>query len=133
MPQLTPQENFRFGFLLRCAEEGCSVDEIRDRVKLAADLIKNSTAKPWMDWMMSAGRGLAAVPLSVTAAGIAGGGLLGAAGGYGLAKMQNSDVDPDEAKRQELISAYQMQADLARRRAMQRSYRRLPPAAPKLF
>lgn len=132
---LTAQENFRLGFLLRCAEEGCDTTEIRERVKLASALTKFawSVTNDVISPLWSAAKAVGTLPIHMTAAGLAGSAVLGGAGGYGLAKLQNSDIDPEEAKRQELISAYQLQAELARRRAQQRTYRRSAPAAPKLF
>lgn len=126
MPQLTPKENFRLGFLLRCAEEGLDADGIKERVKIAI-------AGGFLQSAGNLAKLVGTLPLHATGYGMAGGAILGGAAGYGLAKMQNSDVDPEEAKRQELIAAYKLQADLARRRAAQRSYRRMAPAEPKLF
>ncbi len=134
MPQLTPQESFRLGFLLRCAEEGCTPAEIKERVKLAVApaLLGGglSTLRSLLSPTWNSLKTMGTFPLHATALGIAGAAAAGGAGGYGLAKLQNSDVDPDEAKRQELISAFKLQADLARRRAQQRSYRRDAPASP---
>ena len=125
---LTARESFRLGFLLRCAEEGCDAEEIQGRVKLAG----------WWDETKGVGSVLAALaagvvklPFQAAAYGIGASGLAGAAGGYGLAKMQAGSVDPEEAKRQELISAYRLQAELARRRSQQRTYRRGAPAVPR--
>ncbi len=132
MTQLTRQENFRLGFLLRCAEEGCDAAEIQERVKFAELQKTGGTFADTIRSLLSAGKVLVNTPIKATALGIGGSALLGGAGGYGLAKMQNSDIDPEEAKRQELISAYHVQGDLARRRAQQRSYRRLAPASPRL-
>lgn len=139
MPHLTQKDNFRLGFLLRCAEEGCDMHEIRERIK-TAEVFTKMAIGGWMDVARSlfnpawdAAKTIATVPVHATALGIAGAAGLGAAGGYGLAKFQNSAVDPEDAKRQELISAYQLQADLARRRAQQRSYRPKAPTASTLF
>ena len=46
---MTPQQNFRLGFLLRCAEEGCDVEEIKDRVKLATWTDPMSYAAPLLN------------------------------------------------------------------------------------
>lgn len=135
MAQLTPQESFRLGFLLRCAEEGCTPAEIEQRVKLAfivRGLEKHAVANP-VDTGIGLAKTWASLPLHIAGLGIAGSGLLGAGIGYGAAKLQDEDVDPEEAKRQELIAAYKMQADRARRRAQQRGYRRPAPAEPRLF
>lgn len=140
MAQLTPKESFRLGFLLRCAEEGCSPAEIQDRVKLAhvvrgLVLQEKQAVAPTSTlgalWNLGSTVGMA--PLHAAAIGIGGAGLLGAGVGYGAAKLQDEEVDPEEAKRQELIAAYKMQADRARRRAKQRGYRKPAPAAPQLF
>ncbi len=139
MPQLTPQESFRLGFLLRCAEEGCTAEEIQERVKFAAAPALGALTALWsglkgaVNPTWNAVKTMGTFPLHATALGVAGAAGVGAAGGYGLAKMQNSDVDPEEAKRQELMAAYQLQAELARRRASQRSYRRDAPAMPSFL
>jgi hypothetical protein len=141
---MTPQENFRFGFLLRCAEEGCTTEEIQERVKLAHDRLQVAArekqafagpgfagvARDVLSPVWNLGKTLVTAPLHATALGIAGSAALGGAGGYALAKLQNADVDPEEAKRQELMAAYKLQAELARRLAAQRSYRRPVPASP---
>lgn len=147
---MTPKESFRLGFLLRCAEEGCDVDEIRGRVKLAAaqkqanlPAVVKSLAGAG-DYLWDKGRafvnpamrlvsGFEMLPIHATALGLAGSAVVGAGGGYGLAKFQEGNVDADEVKRQELIAAYRMQADAARRRAARRSYREPAPRAPRLF
>lgn len=139
MSQLTRNECFRLGFLLRCAEEGCDMDEVAERVKLAHDRTKIA-AGGVMDWVAGIVRPLwntaktvGKFPLQLSALGVAGSALTGMAGGYGLAKMQNEQLDPEEAKQQELISIYRLQADLARRKAQQHSYRTAVPALPRLM
>ena len=143
MAQLTPQDNFRLGFLLRCAEEGCSPAEIESRVKLAF-VVRDLEKKAFVGDVLRAGERLlkatgrlgaayAMLPFRTAAIGIGGAGLLGTGLGYGAAKLQQKDIDPEEAKRQELIAAYKMQADRARRRAKQRGYRPSTPKAPQLF
>jgi hypothetical protein len=58
---------------------------------------------------------------------------LGGAGiGWGAAKLQNDDVDPEEAKRHELIAAYKLQADKLRQQAATRSYRKPQISGPRL-
>lgn len=133
---MTPQENFRLGFLLRCAEEGCSPAEIEQRVKLAfivRGLEKKANTPGTLRALWDLGGAYGMAPLHTAAIGIGGAGLLGAGLGYGAAKVQEEQVDPEEAKRQELIAAYKMQADRARRRAKQRGYRPSAPKAPQLF
>jgi len=126
MDGLNAQQSFRLGFLLRCAEEGLNQDQIRERVKFAG-------AGGLLGPMGQAAKALMMAPVNLSLLGIGAGGIAGAGVGYGLAKAQNQAVDPEEAKRQELIAAYKMQADRARRRAQQRNYRRPAPAAPRLM
>lgn len=138
MTQLTSQACFRLGFLLRCAEEGCDMDEVQGRVKFAADKLAFDPVDSAVDLIKSVAppawgvaKTMVTAPIHAALLGIGGAGVVGAGAGYGLAKLQNNDVDADEAKQQELITAYRLQADLARRRAQQRSYRRGVPAFPR--
>lgn len=102
-----------------------------DRTKLAAGVFDQAMAlvSPLWDTAKMVGK----FPLQLSALGVAGSALTGMAGGYGLAKMQNEQLDPEEAKQQELISIYRLQADLARRKAQQHSYRPAVPAIPRLM
>jgi len=131
---LTPQESFRLGFLLRCAEEGLDIHQVEDRVKLAGHL-KRAIVSPGgaVKDTISAAKLFLGLPLQLGALGLGTAALGGAGAGYGLAKFQNQAVDPEEAKRQELVAAYRLHADKARRRAAKRSYRNQAPQEPKLF
>jgi hypothetical protein len=124
---MTPREGFKYGFLLRCAEEGLTAEEAEARA--ARGLEKQADDDGWKAIVGDAYSGLKSlatgVPGFITEHGptVVGLGALGAAGaggltGYGLAKMQEGDVDPEEVQRAELIQAYQTQAELARRRAL---------------
>ena len=133
---MTPQQRFRFGFLSRCAEERLTMDEVRARVKFAHDRLQEKTALDGSS-LANALKGA----LNFTAApwiystGIGGAGaLLGGAGlGYGAAKLQEQSVDPEDAKRQELVAVYKRYADQARMKAQNRSYRQPKPSNPQLF
>lgn len=103
---LTPRQAFKFGFLMRCAEEGLTQQETTARIKLAG--------------IMSSLGNLAVAAPAVT---LAASGVGGAALGYGAAKLTEPDADPEEAKLQELMAAYRMYADHARRNTKQRGYR----------
>ena len=145
---LTAKENFRMGFLMRCAEEGCTAEDIRTRVKLAhvlrslgqdeqfvkeaADPVTATTNKALggLGWL--AGSALSS-PFTAAMYGVGGAGVLGAAGGYGLAKLQDQEVDPEDAKHQELVAAYRAQAERIRRKTKNLSHRQFKPEAPKLF
>ena len=65
-------------------------------------------------------------------AGLGAAALAGGWPGYGLAKMQEGDVDPEEVQREELITAYQTQTDLARRKAIMDAAQRTQ-SRPKSF
>ena len=133
---MTPREGFKYGFLLRCAEEGLTVEQAEKRAAKALEKQANydflgnvmtsavggakdvimaapATAASWL----GSGVGLAGIGAATT----------GALGGYGLAKMQEGDIDPAEIQREELISAYQMQAELARRKAIMEAAQRTTP------
>lgn len=135
---LTRQDKFRFGFLQRCAEEGCTVDEIRARVKRAELLLstvpsREKSAGGIVDTLKSLlSQGLW-WPVTAGALGVGGATVLGAGTGYGLAKMQDQQVDPEEAKRQELLSAYRAQTDRINRKLKMMNYRQAQPSMPKLF
>jgi hypothetical protein len=131
---MTPREGFKYGFLLRCAEEGLTADEAEARA--ARGLEKQAGG---LDTMLSDAysglKGLfTGVPgfIATHAPTVAGIGALGAAGvgagaGYGLAKMQEGDVDPKEVQREELIAAYRTQAELARRKAIMEAVQQMQP------
>lgn len=124
---LSSKEQFRFGFLLRCAEEGIGANEIRGRVKMAGP------ARDIAGTALNALKLWATIPLHIGTLGLGGAALAGSAGGYGLAKATEEEIDPEEAKRQELIATYQQQADKARRSMARQRYRGQTPVAPKLF
>jgi hypothetical protein len=131
---LTPRQQFKFGFLLRCADEALSDEQTQDRVKTACDFVEKKGIAPirgaadfgklMMDTLRSAGW-----------YGLGGSALAGLGTGYGLASLTEKDTDPEEVKKQELIAAYRQQADRVRRNMMARSYRDSgsAPAGPKLF
>ncbi len=165
MPEttLTPKEQFRLGFLLKCAELGLSANQIRERVEHlkraqfilpplpeAAKPATNSAADVarallgatlagagkekragWEDYAPGIG-GLAKLftgyPWLAGTLALAAGPVLGAATGYTAAKATEHRINPEDAKKYELIAAYQQQAERARRNAARVSFR---PAAPR--
>lgn len=136
---MTPQDSFRFGFLLRCAEDGRSPQEVQALVKMAVGPVAPAVATVLnflpgpLKGLLSGAKRVAEFPIYASAAGIGLSGLLGGGAGYGLAKLQDKDVDPDEAKQQELIATLRMQADLARRRAAQHAYQSPVPRSRSLL
>lgn len=120
---MTPQEAFKVGFLLRCAEEGLDPEQTLARVeqvreKLAEGGLASFLTKPYNMALDVVGRvgenvghkavnlatlGLLAAPFAI------GGGL-----GYGAAKLTSlNDSDAGEAKQRELIHEYRRLAQQA--------------------
>lgn len=134
---LTRQEKFRFGFLQRCAEEGCTIEDIRTRVKFAEAFLRDATVLEkkagWLDTLKALASHGFWLPVTVGALGVGGAATLGAGTGWSLAKMQNQPVDPEEAKQQELLAAYRAQVDRINRKMKTTNYRQTRPSMPKLF
>lgn len=120
---MTNHEAFRFGFLLRCADEGLSSEQIDARVKQASAI---KTADGIMGSWGNAPGALGALwdaIKSTTALGLAGSGLAGAGIGYTLANATAPSVTPEDVKQQELALAYKQQAERLRRLRKLRAYR----------
>lgn len=138
---LNTREAFKFGFLLRCADEALSREDTQARVKMASGALED------MEKRAGAGAGAGAIAggmasgvwgalklvpsLAWLGAGAAG--VSGLAGGYGLGKMTEEESDIGDIKKQELIAAYQQQADRIRRAMRSRAYRNASkPRKPRL-
>lgn len=121
---MTPQESFKFGFLLRCAQEGLTPAQVCDRMakfaqqrKLAflGETTLNNAATSAKNVLTS----LPGLALRGALGAVAAGGLGGVAGGYALSSAMDDAVDPNEARDEELIAAYrQAIQDLTRRHQM---------------
>lgn len=128
--EMTPQDNFRYGFLMSCAQQGLTPDQVREVVKTASEHLRKEA---------NVGRSLAALwaklPLAIAGYGLMGSAGVGALGGHALAKATEDELDPEEVRRQELLATYRQQAERARRNASRIRYRqpRRPPAEPQLF
>lgn len=109
------RELFRFGFLLKCAEDGLDAAGIRERASQIRRL-KRAGLGGVVSGLFSPMLQLGGLQATIGAG-------LGVAGGYGLAKLTEEDVDPEMAKKYELIAAYRQQADRARRQAARLAYR----------
>lgn len=123
---LTAKDAFRLGFLLRCAEDGRTPEQIRSMTKVAG------VGSEWLKSLMSLGAGAGELaikaPLYAGGALLAGSAATGALAGHTAAKLTEADSDPEETKRQELMAAYKRHADIARRRASKLSYRAPKPS-----
>jgi hypothetical protein len=128
---MTPRENFKFGFLARCAEEGLDADGARDRALRGLMLVKAAEGGP-LDVVWGGVKGLGSAGATVARhlgglallGGVATPALIGGAAGLGLAGALEHEVDPTEVRNQELIAAYNYHADQARRRALFRALSR---------
>lgn len=134
---MTPRENFKFGFLVRCAEEGLDADDARARALRGLTLVKAAEGGPFdVLWQGAKGLGSAGMTAARHLGGLAllGGvatpALIGGAAGLGVAGAREREVDPEEVRNQELIAAYNYHADQARRRALFRTLSR-PPRRPR--
>lgn len=117
MTAMTAQEQFRVGFLMRCAEDGCTLEDISQRIKQANNPL-------WMGAGIGAGQaavsGLSNLkdlfydymksPAYIAGVGIPLAAAAGGALGHGAGIVQSQDADPAELKRQELLQAYKVQA-----------------------
>jgi hypothetical protein len=120
---------FKVGFLLRCADEGLSDEETAERVQEAAQFVAV------LEKQAVFGTDLMALPKMLKSLGLwglAAGGLAGGLGGYAVGKATDTESDPEEVKRQELIAAYQQQADRVRRQLARGSYRQTGLRKPQL-
>lgn len=145
---MTPRQAFKFGFLLRCADENLSDEQVAERIKYAAERLGWDGESPLLPaelveaclatWEKQASplEGVGAIGNLVKNLGLwglAGGAGLGAGAGYLTARMTDKEVDPDEVKKQELIAAYKQQAERIRRQMAARSYRQpKTPRVPRL-
>lgn len=129
------RQAFKIGFLRKCADAGLSIEETKEAVKQAKELVKAADIrdlimKPYqagIDILTDAGKtgvnfGLGAAALAPI---VAGGGI-----GYGLSRLTDvDDTDVKAIKQQELIDEYHRQIELlnAKRRGV---YKRPTPGLP---
>jgi len=137
---LSNREAFKFGFLLRCADENLSPEDTAQRIKSAAEhfswdgrpvVTAQVVEQVLQAWEKNAWFGDALAKVRDTGLlGLGGAAALGAGGGYALANAVDSDKpDADQIKQQELLAAYQQQTQRIRRLMAARSYR--PNKAPR--
>lgn len=125
---MKPKQAFKAAFLWRMADAGLEPDE-------AMDLLRGSLVKrAFIGSTLTAvgkgiGAGLSAAWQYLLPAALMAPPVIGAATGAALARMADIDErDVADIKTQELIEAYRMEAEAARRRRLARAYRRLRDA-----
>ncbi len=113
---LTPEQAFKAGFLMRCAEESLNEDNVIDRIQFGLRLEKQALfGIPGSETVKELGSGLGNALLATAIAAPVG---VGALGGLAAAKSTSSvDNSVDSLKQQELIDTYNQLADDAQRRA----------------
>jgi hypothetical protein len=123
---LTEKQAFKVGFLLRCADEGLTIEETHRRVKTGLEKQATPLLGPVLGSAVSGGtqmiKGLLGMVPGLSQAGLVG--LLGlpvaagAGAGLAAAKMTSRGDDAlDEAKRDEVVGEYQRLAEEAKRKA----------------
>lgn len=152
--QPTPEQIIKIGFLLKCAEDGLTIEETHARVKAAISMLKEGSPAGIIGAIMSgvygagkdvvntAGKAISAVPalaeLGLTV-GLGAPIVAGGAGGYAAAKLtgDNDKRVLEEAKQDEVASEYERLAEEARRRTLLKRIqaqtgRRILPLSPSL-
>jgi hypothetical protein len=110
---MTPAEAFKIGFLRQCAREGLSPTQLQSRIKTANAMVKQSAGSA----LQALGNLFSSAKWSTLVAPP----VIGALGGYALARANNDDFDPDEAKRQEELAEYYRATDMLRQNKALRS------------
>lgn len=136
---MTPQEAYKLGFLFRCTLDRCSPEQVKSRVKAAA---QQKSADGWTDYFpglatigeatkkffggvgksMGEGTGTAAKGLGIYLPIAAAVGVPPAAGaltGHLLARAQDDAYDVDDAKRDEELAEYYRAIEQLQRRRPQ--------------
>lgn len=139
---------FKMGFAARCFELGLEPDQVKEAAEKSARFggllaaLKAGWKNPWISKPLLTTGGLlsgfgiggavnAAKDISGATIGLGGAaGLLGGAGlGYGLAKLQEEDVDEDEVKAKELADTYKVYTDRLKAQRAYQQYRRAREAS----
>ena len=116
---MTPQEAFKVGFLIRCAEEGLTPQQTEERIEKTAAAIKQGKIGDWMPSPSTFTDPLKWIANKALLAGIVAPPAVGAAGGWALANAQDDEYNVDEAKKEEELAAYYRAIDqLSRSRRM---------------
>ena len=117
---MTPRQQFKSAFLKAAADDGLTPAEA---AALAEDLEKSADGENgpagWFTGVPGAGMDLGAKALGYAGKGLLLAGGIGALGGAAIggsvAKLQERHVEPEEARKQETIAAYNSFAEQLRR------------------
>ena len=121
---MTPAEAFKFGFLAKCAADGCSPEEITSRIQTASmqkQAIGGLGIKDALGYLGSAAGAIGSAGSTALTAALVAPPVLGGLGGYALAKANTDDYDPKEAvKREEIENYYRAIQQLAQAKKRQK-------------
>lgn len=123
---LTAREAFKVAFINQCLKEGCTVDEIHERVKLGREKLAGVTdivTKPVGAGLAGLGNALGQVGYLGAIGALAAPPILGATTGW--AASQATDIDEHDAtaqKQRELIAEYKRLTDQAKRNRLAKAY-----------
>ena len=106
---MNPKEAFKVGFLHKCAEDGLTPAQTFKRARTATTMMKTSGAlSEILRGLFGAGGSAASGAWRVGAPlALLGPPAAGALGGYGLSQLGEETFDAEEAKKRELVSAYE--------------------------
>lgn len=132
MSALTPNQMFKVGFLLRCADESLSEEATAERIQTAKRFVNHIEKQGVPKGLGGAVLTGADLAKSLVLWSLVGGGLVGGVGGYAAGALTDEPVTPEEVKKQELVAAYQQHADRVRRQLAQGRYRDTKLRKPQL-
>jgi len=112
---MTDKEAFKIGFLLKCAEEGLSEEQVERRI-----IKKSFMGLDVGKWVDRAGHTAKWVADKAFWPAMIAPPLAGIAGAYALSKAQDDTHDVEEAKKREEISAYRRAVDQLNRSSRKR-------------
>ena len=117
---MTPKEAFKVGFLHKCAEDGLTRGETLERIRnmrMAKSAFLGATGRA----VGGAAGGIAGAGFkSLLAALLLGPPVAGLAGGYGLAQAKDETFSKDDARKRELLAAYERAAEQLERGSRKR-------------
>ena len=119
---MSPRDAFKFGFLLRCADENLDEAATLERVKRAQALLEGNEKQA--AGLLDLG---ASTLYNSALLGLVGAATVGGATGWLGAKATEPDVTAEDEKTRELTQAYKIQADRARQARARQGFRQKRP------
>lgn len=133
MSTMTPAQLYKFGFLLRCAEENLTPEQTRERAKLALQQTEKRADLTGVGQITSASANLLKALGTLGVVGTFGGGaLLGVGGGIMAANAAHPETSESELRQQEILSELQKNTQRLRAIRAQHAPQLIPKPAPML-